>query len=432
MELELFFTMAWATMFILIINQVKFFHPIGIPKWLVMLAFFTKVLAGTALYLIYSRYYPDRQTADIFKYFDDSKIMYGALATQPIDYLKMLFGIGNNNAHFNEYYQQMNNWCSIYPTNIYGDGHLMIRFNAFLRLFSFGIYNVHTVFICMFSFTGLMSLYRFLMAHLSRYRLAVFLGVFFIPSVLFWGSGVLKEGLILFALGTSLWCFYLIKEKKFNFWSWIIFLFSLMLLRYLKFYLFIFLVPLLIGYFWIEKTGGRKVVLKYVFTFGLVCITGFLFRYFNSTYDVLAMLSRKQQDFLNVAIQSNSGSLLSIKPLSPNIGAIITGLMTGFITCFARPHIFESHSIVMILAAIENLMFLFALIYAIINLRKQPLSPLLFWFSVIFTIAVFSLCGLLCPVSGALVRYKVPALPFLFIAILSMSHWKIPFQKKKS
>jgi len=89
------------------------------------------ILFGVALWWIYTYYYPDRSTADIFKYFDDSKVMYDALWKHPADYFKMLFAIGNDNAYFDSnYYSHMNYWYREFDNKIYNDSHTIIRFNA--------------------------------------------------------------------------------------------------------------------------------------------------------------------------------------------------------------------------------------------------------------------------------------------------------------
>jgi hypothetical protein len=85
--------------------------------------------------------------------------MTNALFTQPADGLRMLFAIGNDTPYFTEhYYSAMNNWVRQYESNLYNDAHTMIRFNAVLRLFSFGHYHVHTVFASFISLIGLVAL----------------------------------------------------------------------------------------------------------------------------------------------------------------------------------------------------------------------------------------------------------------------------------
>ena len=67
-------------------------------------------------------------------------------AERPLDYLRMVFGIANDTPEFRDlYYEDMNNWVRHFESNLYNDAHTIIRFNAVVRLFSFGEFHVHTV-----------------------------------------------------------------------------------------------------------------------------------------------------------------------------------------------------------------------------------------------------------------------------------------------
>src|SRR5204863_512129 len=170
-------------------------------RWVAVL-FVAKILAGTALWAVYTYFYTDRLTADVFKYFDDSAVMYNALFVRPMDYLKMVTSIGNDTPYFTErYYAVMNNWIRQFENNIYNDSHTMIRFNAVLRLFSFGHYHVHTVFACFLSTIGLVALFRVFVHTVRGLERGLVAGIFLWPSMLFWASGVLKESLLIFGLG---------------------------------------------------------------------------------------------------------------------------------------------------------------------------------------------------------------------------------------
>src|SRR3954470_13055434 len=61
------------------IYKLKFFQLEGLGKWTPSLFFLLKIIAGIALWLVYTYYYTDRSTSDIWKYFDDGKVMFGAL-----------------------------------------------------------------------------------------------------------------------------------------------------------------------------------------------------------------------------------------------------------------------------------------------------------------------------------------------------------------
>jgi hypothetical protein len=45
----------------------------------------------------------------------------------------------------------------------------------------------------------------------------------------------------------------------------------------------------------------------------------------------------------------------------------------------------------------------------------------------VFSLIVFSLVGMTAPVVGAMVRYKAPVLPFLWMSLL---HYQIPYVKQ--
>ena len=78
---------------------------IPLYKILIPFVFIIKIGIGFCLIWVYNDYYPNktkiskeefRDQADIFKYYDDSKIIYNALEERPIDFLKIIFSIDNN------------------------------------------------------------------------------------------------------------------------------------------------------------------------------------------------------------------------------------------------------------------------------------------------------------------------------------------------
>jgi hypothetical protein len=75
----------------------------------------------------------------------------------------------------------------------------------------------------------------------------------------------------------------------------------------------------------------------------------------------------------------------------------------------------------MLLAAVENLLFILLLVAMIVWLRPSALRHPVVWLSLCFAAVILMLTGLVTPVVGAIVRYKVPALPFLFCAIIALT-----------
>ena len=83
----------YASLFLYLIHRSRFFRVDGVPDRWVLAVFVLKVMAGTALWALYTYVIVDRPNADIYRYFDDSAVMYSALKTSPGDYLRMLTGI---------------------------------------------------------------------------------------------------------------------------------------------------------------------------------------------------------------------------------------------------------------------------------------------------------------------------------------------------
>lgn len=399
------------------IQKISFFKLDGIHNGFVSVIFLLKVTAGTFLALIYVYYYTDRSTADVFKYFDDSKYMSDALWSKPGDFFRMLFGFDNDNEYFNtNYYNHMNNWFRKYESNIYNDSHTIIRINALMRIFSFGSYHVHTIFACFLSLIGLVALYKSFVKFAADKRKLIAMLSFLLPSVVFWSSGVLKESFLVFGLGLFFYVFILIIEKKWNWKLLGIGMIVFVLLLYLKVYVLMALLPGFIGFYWVKRTNYTFIVLKYL-TIILISIFGAIFfEYFFPKYHMLEIFVQKQQDFIRLSEAMNSGSRIDLVPLENNWCSFLIAAPSAFFTVLLRPFIWESTSPLMVLAALENLVIVGLIVFAVIKFKKPEKEQLnLIYLSLTFVVLLFILIGWVTPVLGAIVRYKVPALPFLVL-----------------
>lgn len=382
--------------------------------------FILKIGAGTFLYWIYSHYYPDRATADIFKYFDDSYYMTQALWEQPIDFFKMLFGVNNNSEYFNAtYYTKMNHWFRVYESSMYNDSHAIIRFNAVVRLFSFGNYHVHTVFMCFLSLLGLTALYKSVCFKVRHPKL-LFVFIFLLPSTLLWGSGVLKEGLMLFGLGFLIYSLVKINGKggrKINYW--ILFIFGLMLLLFqVKFYVLAAFATGIIAYSFVAQTSNRYIFIKYLVAFIGVLLLGLNFHFFSPEFNVLDLIVTKQKDFIGLAKFEQSGSMFDITPLEPNFWSLFKTAPEALINSLFRPFPWDVNSLFSLLACLENLFVFTILVLGCIHCKPIAGSrtnlTLLFLSAALILLLIV---GWTTPVAGALVRYKIPGIIALLIGI---------------
>lgn len=387
--------------------------------------FILKILSGLALWAVYTFYYTDRATADIYKYFDDSKILFDILKTDPTHFFKILFGVGNNSPEFYKYYTQMHYWARQIDSGIYNDSHTIIRFNTLLRFFSLGYYNVHTVFICFLSLVGFTAIYKTFIPYLQDKKTELITAVFLVPSVLFWGSGVLKEGLIFFALGLLIYHF----NKLFSIRSIFICVGVGLLLALSKFYVWLAILPGLLFILWIKKAGPAKIVFKYLLIIIAVIITGLNIDKFTSVQNPLVTLSQKQSEFSELANGNATDaynkpipvakSVITINKLEPTLLSFIKNSPQALVNTIFRPFIWELRSPMILLSGIENI-FILVFIGFCIFYRKSisviPWAHVLFCLS--FVVIQFLIIGCTTPILGAIVRYKVPAIPFLLIAFL--------------
>jgi len=151
--------------------------------------------------------------------------------------------------------------------------------------------------------------------------------------------------------------------------------------------------------------------------------------------NMLQILAMKQNDFVGLAQATQSGSLISEDLLKPTVPDILVHTPGAFYNTLVRPYIFEANSLIILLAAIENLFIFVMIIICLIFSSRKISHKSVFIFCLLFFTALYILTGLTTPVIGAMVRYKVPAMPFMMILLFMLLNSskiteKIPSLKK--
>lgn len=411
-------TLFYFLIFLFIVRRNKYFLPAQIPFSFAAIAFAVKTAAGILLGYVYANHY--KGDGDTFIFFKDGNTLHGILFSQPLDFFRILFGISPDNEYFREhYFRNFYFWYNNHFDFFFNDSRIIIRINSLIRFFSFGVYNVHVVFFSFLSFLGLTALYRFFSSAIRNNHKIFYAGVFLLPSVAFWGSGVMKEPVVILALGLLLYFSLKFKNRK-TFYSLLLIIVFVFLLVLSKFYYAVALLPGLIAMLWC--TNNKNIFLKFITTHIIWFLLLFCVRFMIPDYDVALIISFKQNNFVNMAEASNTGSLMSAEKLQPYWSDIIAKSPEAFYTSLVTPFEFSAIKILISLASIETLFILFLILLSAIFFRKPERSDyplLLFAFS--FVVITFTLLGLTTPVAGALVRYKVITLPFLMILILQFT-----------
>ena len=428
---------AYLFLFLWLIRVVPFFKNSGISSRNLSIIFFLKVLAGTALWAIYTYHYPERSTADIFKYFDDGAIMFQAIFKDPFNFLRMLSGISDHTPEIvDQYYMSMDHWFRRWETGFYNDSHTIIRWNAAVMIFSHGNFHVHTVFMSFFSLIGCTALYRALVLSAQDAPKALLFACFLLPSVLLWSSAPTKEGLLVTGLGLFLYAFFRIVLNGIRV-KWILLLVvSALLVLFQKFYVLAAMGPALLVALWQWRSVKPPWQLKVLVTLLICGLLVLVLEQLGPGFELLGQLAKKQEDFINHAHSTGSESIIPLMHVDGSAWGYLRSFPHAFLTTLFGPGVYWKGGSLGALANLENLFLLSSLITSLVfrrRLKRDLFPPVLL--SVGFILVFFTLIGWTTPVLGALVRYRTPALPFLlFLSLILVDRDrlldKFPFARK--
>ena len=148
---------------------------------------------------------------------------------------------------------------------------------------------------------------------------------------------------------------------------------------------------------------------------------------YGSVDTILDRAVATQEDLKRDAYKGNS---FDIGTINPSIGGVAVKAPVAIFAGLFRPTLIEVRNPVMLISALENTALMFFLLYILFKVGpfgfvryvfSNPMILFSFVFAIFFSFAV----GLTTSNFGALVRYKIPALPF-FLASLYMIkfHWE--------
>lgn len=292
------YSTVYILLFTYIIIRSPFFKLPGFSSVHTLIVFYLKLGFGVALWYIYTYHYHNRLTSDIFKYYDDSKIIYNAWHHHFGDFVKMM--LGSHSPAITAYYQQMNSWGNSYGSTLYNNSHFIIRLNALLMFLSDGHYGVHVIIFCFLSLVGLALIYKSFYPALTDTPKLLFAAVFLFPSVLLWGSGVLKESLVILGLGLCIRYFQKLLLRLGRRVRNIVFLlFGMFLLFENKAYVLVCILPCFMGWLAVERISISKK--RPLFTYIIITLVylgiGLNLGKIKPQYNPVKMLSAKQDEF---------------------------------------------------------------------------------------------------------------------------------------
>ncbi len=380
-----------------------------------------KLIGALAVGFIYQFYYGGGDTFNYHTY--GSRIIWEAFMQNPLDGFKLI--INNNDPELYRYTSQIEFFLD--PSSYF-----IVRLAALFDILTFSSYSATAVLFAFSSFIGIwfffLSFYE-LFPHLHR-RIAIC--SFFIPSVFFWGSGLLKDTIIMACLGiATYWVKRIFIDKRVSISGPIILIICLFIMFSVKKYVLLCFVPA--SLFWvyagnlsmIRSMGLRILLLPFII--GISVFSGFYAmkkigesdpKY---ALDKLAETARITAYDIGFYSGRDAGSGYTLGEMDGTFGGMLKLAPQAINVSLFRPYLWEVRNPLMLLSAMEA--FSLFLIFVFLLFRKprsffsslgNPNVLFCFVFSITFAFAV----GVSTYNFGTLSRYKIPLLPFFAMGLV--------------
>ncbi|MFN5415651.1 MAG: hypothetical protein ACK5B9_01255 [Flavobacteriia bacterium] len=294
MFLEIIYSLFLSFILVFLLLKIKVD---GLSRYDITFAFLIKGIASLIFIYIFTYYYGIGYLYfDSGVYISDAKILNEVFYKSPINYLKLLTGIGENTDIIHTHLNQTGIWSQ--PNSILkDDAKNVIRINSIIHFFSFGSIYIHFLVFNLLSLFGIVQLFLFFKSYIKFNNRIFFYILILTPSFLFWSSGVLKEPLVIFSYG--IFFYFLRKEFKIRSLKYIFLIVSLFIIFNFKAYIFI---SLLFGlsFLFLAKYVLKKFNLPFILCIhiGLILIFSFCFKPVVNHFTKI--VTEKQFDFNNI------------------------------------------------------------------------------------------------------------------------------------
>jgi hypothetical protein len=295
-----------------------------------------------------------------------------------------------------------------------------------------GSYFLSTILVSIFTYGGLWNLYRVFVSHFPDQRRNLAIGILFMPSVLCWGSGILKDSFTLAAT-----CYFiaatnqLITKRGSLFWNIVILLLSGWMIASIKAYILIILLPgTLVWYFYssirkIKNALIRTMAIPLIY-FGVIVMSVTALSQLSdqlgrfSLQNMLETAVVTQQDLKRDYYEGNSFDIGDFEPTAVGVSSKFPAATAAGLY---RPYIWESNNVAMLLSGIENFFILLLTVLVLVTIKRRVIvsmiadNPIILY-SFIFSILFAFMIGLTTSNFGALVRFKIPLIPLYMASIM--------------
>ncbi len=388
-----------------------------------------KIIGAIALGLIYQFYY---HGGDTFNYHTHgSRHVWNAFMDHPSTGLKLLFGDNTDEVGIYKYSSRI-------PFFHDRQSYFVIRVASVFDLFTFSSYAATAILFGVLGFVGLWLLF------VSFYEIRPDLHkplawvILFIPSVIFWGSGLLKDTLTLACLGgATFFVKRIFIDARFNVFRIVILLFCLYVIFSVKKYILLTYLPAVL--LWTYAANIKRVrsfvfkAMLFPFTMSIAIALGYLGIEQVGADDPRYALERlgttAKITAYDIAYQTgkDAGSTYSLGELDGTFSGMVKLAPQAINVSLFRPYLWEARNPLMLISSLEASAMLVITIAVVIKMRKRIFKILIdpqIVFCLVFSLTFAFAVGSSTFNFGTLSRYKIPLLPFYGVALVLM--WYYP------
>lgn len=384
-----------------------------------------RIIGALAVGFLYQFYYDGGDTFNFHTH--GSRIVWEAFMDNAEKGIKLLFSNGN---HIGDTFS--------YSSNIlfYGDSSSfqIVRIASIFDLITFSTYSATSVLFAVVSFVGMWLFFLTFYKISPHLHFPIAVASLFIPSVVFWGSGIFKDTITLAALGLVTYTFHhLLVERKFTFKGIVLLLFGLVMIFSIKKYVLLSFLPALLIWFFASNLFRIKSTILRTLLIPMTMVSVFWLGYFAvlkvGEDDPRYKLSQLSQTVKITAYdirygwgaRLGEGSGYTLGELDGTWQSMIKLAPRAINVSLFRPYFWEASNPLMLFSAFEGFILFIITVFVLIRGRNKLLRHLVkpeiifcLTFAIIFAFAV----GVSTFNFGTLSRYKIPMMPFFLIGLI--------------
>jgi hypothetical protein len=385
-----------------------------------------KIFGGVLFCLIYALYYGGGDTTN---YFQGIYALNKVFWNDPIEYIIVLFNDGDSPYPGNAFWSVQ----TYPPIFMLKDPrtYLVMKIGSILSIPAINGFLPTTILLAAISYKWIWKIYEFIVLRYPDYQKEVNITILFLPSTVFWGSGIMKDT---FTFAATCYAVYglheLIVERKVKLANLIQLYFAIYLIITMKSYILLALLPGLLIFANFERLKKIQNPIVRILLFPVISLVIFIVlnTIIGDGGDAFGKYSADRV-FEEAAIQNNDlkrdvygGNNFDIGEFAPTPTGVLSIIIPALNAALFRPYLWEVGSPTMLFAALENaivnVIFFLAVFSGLGRMLKFIGSDPFFLMTFLFTILLGFGIGISTANFGALVRYKIPLMPFFIFMIL--------------